>query len=168
MNSQPSRHGRLLLLGGLFLLVACHRHHSPPADDDASDILRAYAESERDIVFISATILHDTLRHTCRMEAVHAERLPGRLKSTEPEATASAGGFTYEKRDAWGQVISTHRMDNPLVMEMETSGEDGALQRTRTERDSARVFLRISHVEGLASVVFRHDGETLVEVQVPR
>ena len=163
-----NRLGPLLLLGTLVLLVACHRRHYRPSDDDASDILRAYAESERDIVFISATFRHDTLRHTYSMEAVHAERLPGRLKSKEPEATASTGGFTYVKRGASGEVISTHRMDNPLVVDMETTGEGGALQRTRTERDSAQVFLRISYVEGLSSVVFRRDDVPLVEVPVPR
>lgn len=152
---------RLVVWAGLLAFLAftsCHRKIY-----DGTDISQqTRTDMKKEIVFISAVMTRDTINGTYSMTEGKAELLHGRLKTTESVASEEAkSGFTYEKRDQRGKVLSEHGMDNPFVIEVETVGEDGLLKRVVAQRDKVSLFLRVQYMEGLAAIAIKHNNNLI-------
>lgn len=142
----------------LMTFTGCHRKIYDGSDTSQ----QTRTELKKDIVFISAIMVRDTINGTYAMTEGKAELLPGRLKKTELLASEQPEcDFTYEKRDKRGKVLSEHVMDNPFIVEIETVGEDGLLKRMVAQRNQASLFLRIQNVEGLAAIAIKNDQHVI-------
>ncbi|MBR3454858.1 MAG: hypothetical protein IKH26_06015 [Bacteroidaceae bacterium] len=164
-HNEPTHHCRLSVrmvvwAGVLAFLTftSCHRKIY-----DGSDVSQQTpTDMKKEIVFISAVMTRDTINGTYSMTEGKVELLPGRLKTTESAVSEETkSGFTYEKRNQRGDVLSEHGMDNPFVIEVETVGEDGILKRVVTQRDKASLFMRVRHVEGLAAIAIKHNHQVI-------
>lgn len=87
----------------------------PVGNDNVSEI----KDSGPVFLFVSGTIVYDSLTNTHHIKISQQQKFPGKLNLVKARNIKEPKGLNYVQIDAENQPLSRHEMDNPLIQRME-------------------------------------------------
>ena len=123
-------------------------------------------ESQPEILLLNGTISYDSVKAVYNIAVKNQMRVNGFLNlENGPENENNVQGLNYVQLSKDSTVLSIHRMDNPLVQQMEY--HDGDSMGRKTVRFSEAPFYFRIQLNPLAGrILFRNGGDAIMTLDV--
>lgn len=145
-----------LCLTLVLLCTACGSSRKVLSDDTSA--------REQQLLIITGTIAYDSVNARYDITVSNRQRVPGVLNlADEPLTGSDIQGLNYAQIGKKDRVLSVHRMDNPLIRQMEF--HDGEMMGRKTVRVSSSVFnLRVQLDPQATRILIRDGVKTITEI----
>lgn len=119
---------------------------------------------EQQLLIVTGTIAYDSVNARYDITVSNRQRVPGVLNlADEPLTGSDIQGLNYAQIGKKDRVLSVHRMDNPLIRQMEF--HDGEMMGRKTVRVSSSVFnLRVQLDPQATRILIRDGVKTITEI----
>lgn len=152
-KQQTMRKTIALCLTLVLLCAACGSSRKGASDDKRT--------GEREILIITGTISYDSVDSRYDIAVSNRQIVPGVLSLADDPVTGSdIQGLNYAQLGKKDRVLSVHRMDNPLVQQIEYH-EGDVLGRKTVHLSKSAFNLRIQLNPGATRILVR-DGENTI------
>lgn len=145
-----------LCLTLVLLCTACGSSRKALSDDTSA--------REQQLLIVTGTIAYDSVNARYDIIVSNRQRVPGVLNlADEPLTGSDIQGLNYAQIGKKDRVLSVHRMDNPLIRQMEF--HDGEMMGRKTVRVSSSVFnLRVQLDPQATRILIRDGVKTITEI----
>lgn len=145
-----------LCLTLVLLCTACVSSRKALSDDISA--------REQQLLIVTGTIAYDSVNARYDITVSNRQRVPGVLNlADEPLTGSDIQGLNYAQIGKKDRVLSVHRMDNPLIRQMEF--HDGEMMGRKTVRVSSSVFnLRVQLDPQATRILIRDGVKTITEI----
>ncbi len=145
-----------LCLTLVLLCTACGSSRKALSDDTSA--------REQQLLIVTGTIAYDSVNARYDITVSNRQRVPGVLNlADEPLTGSDIQGLNYAQIGKKDRVLSVHRMDNPLIRQMEF--HDGEMMGRKTVRVSSSVFnLRVQLDPQTTRILIRDGVKTITEI----
>lgn len=145
-----------LCLTLVLLCTACGSSRKALSDDTSA--------REQQLLIVTGTIAYDSVNARYDITVSNRQRVPGVLNlADEPLTGSNIQGLNYAQIGKKDRVLSVHRMDNPLIRQMEF--HDGEMMGRKTVRVSSSVFnLRVQLDPQATRILIRDGVKTITEI----
>ena len=145
-----------LCLTLVLLCTACGSSRKALSDDTSA--------REQQLLIVTGTIAYDSVNARYDITVSNRQRVPGVLNlADEPLTGSDTQGLNYAQIGKKDRVLSVHRMDNPLIRQMEF--HDGEMMGRKTVRVSSSVFnLRVQLDPQATRILIRDGVKTITEI----
>lgn len=145
-----------LCLTLVLLCTACGSSRKVLSDDTSA--------REQQLLIVTGTIAYDSVNARYDITVSNRQRVPGVLNlADEPLTGSDIQGLNYAQIGKKDRVLSVHRMDNPLIRQMEF--HDGEMMGRKTVRVSSSVFnLRVQLDPQATRILIRDGIKTITEI----
>lgn len=145
-----------LCLTLVLLCTACGSSRKALSDDISA--------REQQLLIVTGTIAYDSVNARYDITVSNRQRVPGVLNlADEPLTGSDIEGLNYAQIGKKDRVLSVHRMDNPLIRQMEF--HDGEMMGRKTVRVSSSVFnLRVQLDPQATRILIRDGVKTITEI----
>lgn len=145
-----------LCLTLVLLCTACGSSRKALSDDTSA--------REQQLLIVTGTIAYDSVNASYDITVSNRQRVPGVLNlADEPLTGSDIQGLNYAQIGKKDRVLSVHRMDNPLIRQMEF--HDGEMMGRKTVRVSSSVFnLRVQLDPQATRILIRDGIKTITEI----
>lgn len=145
-----------LCLTLVLLCTACGSSRKALSDDISA--------REQQLLIVTGTIAYDSVNARYDITVSNRQRVPGVLNlADEPLTGSDIQGLNYAQIGKKDRVLSVHRMDNPLIRQMEF--HDGEMMGRKTVRVSRSVFnLRVQLDPQATRILIRDGVKTITEI----
>lgn len=145
-----------LCLTLVLLCTACGSSRKALSDDISA--------REQQLLIVTGTIAYDSVNARYDITVSNRQRVPGVLNlADEPLTGSDIQGLNYAQIGKKDRVLSVHRMDNPLIRQMEF--HDGEMMGRKTVRVSSSVFnLRVQLDQQANRILIRDGVKTITEI----
>lgn len=145
-----------LCLTLVLLCTACGSSRKALSDDTSI--------REQQLLIVTGTIAYDSVNARYDITVSNRQRVPGVLNlADEPLTGSDIQGLNYAQIGKKDRVLSVHRMDNPLIRQMEF--HDGEMMGRKTVRVSSSVFnLRVQLDPQATRILIRDGVKTITEI----
>lgn len=145
-----------LCLTLVLLCTACGSSRKALSDDTSA--------REQQLLIVTGTIAYDSVNARYDITVSNRQRVPGVLNlADEPLTGSDIQGLNYAQIGKKDRVLSVHRMDNPLIRQMEF--HDGEMMGRKTLRVSSSVFNLRVQLDPQATRILIKDGvKTITEI----
>lgn len=145
-----------LCLTLILLCTACGSSRKALSDDTSA--------REQQLLIVTGTIAYDSVNARYDITVSNRQRVPGVLNlADEPLTGSDIQGLNYAQIGKKDRVLSVHRMDNPLIRQMEF--HDGEMMGRKTVRVSSSVFnLRVQLDPQATRILIRDGVKTITEI----
>ncbi len=145
-----------LCLTLVLLCTACGSSRKALSDDISA--------REQQLLIVTGTIAYDSVNARYDITVSNRQRVPGVLNlADEPLTGSDIQGLNYAQIGKKDRVLSVHRMDNPLIRQMEF--HDGEMMGRKTVRVSSSVFnLRVQLDPQATRILIRDGVKTITEI----
>lgn len=145
-----------LCLTLVLLCAACGSSRKAVSDDTSA--------REQQLLIVTGTIAYDSVKALYDITVSNRQRVPGVLNlADEPLTVSDIQGLNYAQIGKKNKVLSVHRMDNPLIRQMEF--HDGDIMGRKTVRLSSSAFnLRIQLNPQANRILIRDGVNTITEL----
>lgn len=145
-----------LCLTLVLLCTACGSSRKALSDDTSA--------REQQLLIVTGTIAYDSVNARYDITVSNRQRVPGVLNlADEPLTGSDIQGLNYAQIGKKDRVLSVHRMDNPLIRQMEF--HDGEMMGRKTVRVSSSVFnLRVQLDPQATRILIRDGIKTITEI----
>ncbi len=145
-----------LCLTLVLLCTACGSSRKALSDDTSA--------REQQLLIVTGTIAYDSVNARYDITVSNRQRVPGVLNmADEPLTGSDIQGLNYAQIGKKDRVLSVHRMDNPLIRQMEF--HDGEMMGRKTVRVSSSVFnLRVQLDPQATRILIRDGVKTITEI----
>lgn len=145
-----------LCLTLVLLCTACVSSRKAWSDDISA--------REQQLLIVTGTIAYDSVNARYDITVSNRQRVPGVLNlADEPLTGSDIQGLNYAQIGKKDRVLSVHRMDNPLIRQMEF--HDGEMMGRKTVRVSSSVFnLRVQLDPQATRILIRDGVKTITEI----
>lgn len=145
-----------LCLTLVLLCTACGSSRKALSDDTSA--------REQQLLIVTGTIAYDSVNARYDITVSNRQRVPGVLNlADEPLTGSDIQGLNYAQIGKKDRVLSVHRMDNPLIRQMEF--HDGEMMGRKTMRVSSSVFnLRVQLDPQATRILIRDGVKTITEI----
>ncbi len=145
-----------LCLTLVLLCTACGSSRKALSDDTS--------DREQQLLIVTGTIAYDSVNARYDITVSNRQRVPGVLNlADEPLTGSDIQGLNYAQIGKKDRVLSVHRMDNPLIRQMEF--HDGEMMGRKTVRVSSSVFnLRVQLDPQATRILIRDGVKTITEI----
>ena len=140
----------------VLLCTACGSSRKALSDDTSA--------REQQLLIVTGTIAYDSVNARYDITVSNRQRVPGVLNlADEPLTGSDIQGLNYAQIGKKDRVLSVHRMDNPLIRQMEF--HDGEMMGRKTVRVSSSVFnLRVQLDPQATRILIRDGIKTITEI----
>ena len=140
----------------VLLCTACGSSRKALSDDISA--------REQQLLIVTGTIAYDSVNARYDITVSNRQRVPGVLNlADEPLTGSDIQGLNYAQIGKKDRVLSVHRMDNPLIRQMEF--HDGEMMGRKTVRVSSSVFnLRVQLDPQATRILIRDGVKTITEI----
>ena len=140
----------------VLLCTACGSSRKALSDDTS--------DREQQLLIVTGTIAYDSVNARYDITVSNRQRVPGVLNlADEPLTGSDIQGLNYAQIGKKDRVLSVHRMDNPLIRQMEF--HDGEMMGRKTVRVSSSVFnLRVQLDPQATRILIRDGVKTITEI----
>jgi len=140
----------------VLLCTACGSSRKALSDDTSA--------REQQLLIVTGTIAYDSVNARYDITVSNRQRVPGVLNlADEPLTGSDIQGLNYAQIGKKDRVLSVHRMDNPLIRQMEF--HDGEMMGRKTVRVSSSVFnLRVQLDPQATRILIRDGVKTITEI----
>ena len=140
----------------VLLCTACGSSRKALSDDISA--------REQQLLIVTGTIAYDSVNARYDITVSNRQRVPGVLNlADEPLTGSDIQGLNYAQIGKKDRVLSVHRMDNPLIRQMEF--HDGEMMGRKTVRVSSSVFnLRVQLDQQANRILIRDGVKTITEI----
>ena len=140
----------------VLLCTACGSSRKALSDDTSA--------REQQLLIVTGTIAYDSVNARYDITVSNRQRVPGVLNlADEPLTGSDTQGLNYAQIGKKDRVLSVHRMDNPLIRQMEF--HDGEMMGRKTVRVSSSVFnLRVQLDPQATRILIRDGVKTITEI----
>lgn len=140
----------------VLLCTACGSSRKALSDDTSA--------REQQLLIVTGTIAYDSVNARYDITVSNRQRVPGVLNlADEPLTGSDIQGLNYAQIGKKDRVLSVHRMDNPLIRQMEF--HDGEMMGRKTMRVSSSVFnLRVQLDPQATRILIRDGVKTITEI----
>lgn len=154
-KQQTMRKTIALCLTLVLLCAACGSSRKAVSDD---------ISAPGQILIVTGTIAYDSVKALYDITVSNRQRVPGVLNlADEPLTVSDIQGLNYAQIGKKNKVLSVHRMDNPLIRQMEF--HDGDIMGRKTVRLSSSAFnLRIQLNPQANRILIRDGVNTITEL----
>lgn len=145
-----------LCLTLVLLCTACGSSRKALSDDTSA--------REQQLLIVTGIIAYDSVNVRYDITVSNRQRVPGVLNlADEPLTGSDIQGLNYAQIGKKDRVLSVHRMDNPLIRQMEFY--DGEMMGRKTVRVSSSVFnLRVQLDPQATRILIRDGVKTITEI----
>lgn len=145
-----------LCLTLVLLCTACGSSRKALSDDTSA--------REQQLLIVTGIIAYDSVNARYDITVSNRQRVPGVLNlADEPLTGSDIQGLNYAQIGKKDRVLSVHRMDNPLIRQMEFY--DGEMMGRKTVRVSSSVFnLRVQLDPQATRILIRDGVKTITEI----
>ncbi len=145
-----------LCLTLVLLCTACGSSRKALSDDISA--------REQQLLIVTGTLAYDSVNARYDITVSNRQRVPGVLNlADEPLTGSDIQGLNYAQIGKKDRVLSVHRMDNPLIRQMEF--HDGEMMGRKTVRVSSSVFnLRVQLDPQATRILIRDGVKTITEI----
>ena len=145
-----------LCLTLVLLCTACGSSRKALSDDTSA--------REQQLLIVTGIIAYDSVNARYDITVSNRQRVPGVLNlADEPLTGSDTQGLNYAQIGKKDRVLSVHRMDNPLIRQMEF--HDGEMMGRKTVRVSSSVFnLRVQLDPQATRILIRDGVKTITEI----
>ena len=145
-----------LCLTLVLLCTACGSSRKALSDDTSA--------REQQLLIVTGIIAYDSVNARYDITVSNRQRVPGVLNlADEPLTGSDIQGLNYAQIGKKDRVLSVHRMDNPLIRQMEF--HDGEMMGRKTVRVSSSVFnLRVQLDPQATRILIRDGVKTITEI----
>ncbi len=145
-----------LCLTLVLLCTACGSSRKALSDDTSA--------REQQLLIVTGTIAYDSVNARYDITVSNRQRVPGVLNlADEPLTGSDIQGLNYAQIGKKDRVLSVHRMDNPLIRQMEF--HDGEMMGRKIVRVSSSVFnLRVQLDPQATRILIRDGIKTITEI----
>lgn len=140
----------------VLLCTACGSSRKALSDDTSA--------REQQLLIVTGIIAYDSVNARYDITVSNRQRVPGVLNlADEPLTGSDIQGLNYAQIGKKDRVLSVHRMDNPLIRQMEF--HDGEMMGRKTVRVSSSVFnLRVQLDPQATRILIRDGIKTITEI----
>ena len=140
----------------VLLCTACGSSRKALSDDTSA--------REQQLLIVTGTIAYDSVNARYDITVSNRQRVPGVLNlADEPLTGSDIQGLNYAQIGKKDRVLSVHRMDNPLIRQMEF--HDGEMMGRKIVRVSSSVFnLRVQLDPQATRILIRDGIKTITEI----
>jgi len=140
----------------VLLCTACGSSRKALSDDTSA--------REQQLLIVTGTIAYDSVNARYDITVSNRQRVPGVLNlADEPLTGSDIQGLNYAQIGKKDRVLSVHRMDNPLIRQMEF--HEGEMMGRKTVRVSSSVFnLRVQLDPQATRILIRDGVKTITEI----
>ena len=151
----------------MVLVAGCHTKKASVTDNGVLTEASS-AVPERDVIlFLTGKMAYDSLSATYQIEILKQQRFDGRMNLEKNASEEELQGLNYQQKDAAGKVLSQHKMENPLVREIEYPDGDRFSMKTVVQRE-APLYMRVQLNPRTREIVFRNGKERIETLKIGR